>query len=131
MKKLPKPKLVFWLRRLRTLGCVVVLLVAVPTCYLTNVLLGSILTITKTVGGGGVDQICIGSRDTNYCLTQSSIAMIFSGSSRISTRGLSGYSCQGSGLIVSQLGFFFFMRLRVFFFFWAYGLFNSKHLFFG
>ena len=92
-----------------------VLLITVLIGYLTHILWGSILTTFRVVGGS-VDQVYPDGRDTNCCLTQLSIATISSSSSRISTGGLDGCSCQGSGLTVSRLGFFLFIRLRDFFF---------------
>lgn len=73
------------------------------------------MTILRIVDRGGVDQVCISSQDINYCLTQLLITTISSSSLRVSTKSL-GF-CQDSRLTVSQLGFFFFIKLEGFLFF--------------
>lgn len=116
-KKLLKPKLIFWLRWLRTFACVVALLIVIPIRYLAHVFQESVLIITKIVVRGDIDQVCTGTQSTGCCMTQLLVAIIFSDFSRILAGGLSVCSCQGSRLIVSWFGFLFFMRLEGFFLF--------------
>ena len=114
MKRLPRPKLVFWFRKLRTLSYVMAFLVTVLTYYLTQVLWGSISTIIRVVGDG-INQVYTNGRGFGGCMTQLSIATIVSGSLKIPARGLVGLY-RGSKLTINQLGFFFFVRLGGFLF---------------
>lgn len=68
-KKLPKPKLIFWLRWLRTFAYVVALLIAILIRYLAHVFQGSILIITKIVVKGDIDQVCTSGRSIGCCMT--------------------------------------------------------------
>lgn len=109
-----KPKLVFWLGRLRALGCIIAFLIVVPTHYLTYVFWDFILTTTKIVHRDGVNQVCTDGQGTNCCLTRSLIATIFSSFSKVLTRDLD--FCQDSRLTINRLGFFFFIKFWGFFY---------------
>ena len=93
-----------------------VFLIIVLADYLTHIFQESVLTILR-VFRDSVDKVYTGSQDSNCCLTQLSIAIIFSSFLKILIRGLGNCFCQNSGLTISRLGFFFFERLKVFFFF--------------
>ena len=115
MRRLPKPKLVFWLGSLKALGCIVAFCITVLICYLIHVLWEFILTTTRVVGNS-VDQVYINGWGIDYCSTQLLIATIFSNFLKFPTRKLGGCFCRGDGLTISRFGFFFFIRLRSFFF---------------
>lgn len=75
----------------------------------------SFVSTTPQVVKGGIDQVYIGGRDNNFCLTQSLIEMIPFDSSKISTGGMGGYSYQSKGLIVSRFDIFLRFEICLFF----------------
>ena len=115
MKRLSRPKLVFWLRWFEALEYVVAFLIIFLVVYLTHVFSGSFLTTTRVVKDG-VNQVYTGGRGTDCYSTRLLITTISSSFSKISIRGLGSCSYQGSELTVSQHSLFFFMRLRGFLF---------------
>lgn len=90
-------------------------LIAIPTHYLTHIFQESVLTITRIVVKGGINQVYIGSRHIGCCLPQPLVTTIALDFTQVPTRRRGAYSY--IRLTISWLCLvFFFKGHRNFFF---------------